>query len=428
VAAHNLVVVTSRIPGVEDRDGLFELSRALRDEAMWLGWSGAEGRGAPALVLDGSRATFDVPAPWRDHTHTELCNRVLWPLFHGFRSRVSVRSADWHGYDYQLLLAARELRRHGYRGRIGLFLHTPFPSLDLFATLPWGAELLEAVLAFDLVGFQTQQWAENFLSCVRASCRAPVAGAVVRHARGVTQVDVFPVSIDRAAFLLHREPGSEAQRLRDKIGDRGVVLAVDRLDHAMGIAERLHAFERLLERFPAWCGKVVLIQLAVAGQPDADDRELRRAIETLVGRINGRFGEADWTPIRYLCRAYDHDVLVDLYRLADVALATPLRDGMGLLAKEFVAAQDPLRPGVLVLSRFAGAAEEMYAALLTNPFYTEGFAADIDFALRMPSDDRIRRQHLLLEVLRRGGDPAAWAQRFLERLRSPAESMACRSA
>jgi trehalose 6-phosphate synthase len=197
------------------------------------------------------------------------------------------------------------------------------------------------------------------------------------------------------------------------------VLGVDRLDYAKGILERLAAYERFLERYPQWQRKVVLVQVCPVSRLDIPDYvDLRHRMERLVGRINGRFGEADWVPVCYLARSYSRAALVQLYRLADVALVTPLRDGMNLVAKEFVAAQDPDHPGVLVLSKFAGAAEQMSAALLTNPFHCEGLAADIDRALQMPPDERRQRQHSLRRVLAEAGTPATWAQGMLGQLRA----------
>jgi trehalose 6-phosphate synthase len=192
---------------------------------------------------------------------------------------------------------------------------------------------------------------------------------------------------------------------------------VDRLDYSKGIPERLDAYERMLERFPEWRRRVAFLQISVPSRAEIPDyAELRQRVEQLVGRINGRFGDTDWVPVRYLYRSYDQSVLAQLYRLADVALVTPLRDGMNLVAKEFVAAQEPARPGVLVLSQYAGAAETLASALITNPFHPEGLAADIDHALRMPPTERLHRHRSLLAALDREGDAKTWANRFLDRL------------
>jgi trehalose 6-phosphate synthase len=206
--------------------------------------------------------------------------------------------------------------------------------------------------------------------------------------------------------------------LRAALGTRRMVLGVDRLDYAKGIPERLLAFERLLEVAPAWRRQVSLVQVSVPSRSDVPEyAELRGRVENLVGRINGRFGEADWVPVRYLYRSYDRRVLTQLYRLADVALVTPLRDGLNLVAKEFVLAQSSEDPGVLVLSRFAGAADELRDAILTNPYHPDGLACDLDRALRMEPEERVRRHELLCAALA-GKTPERWAATFLDRLHS----------
>jgi trehalose 6-phosphate synthase len=241
---------------------------------------------------------------------------------------------------------------------------------------------------------------------------------VIRYRGGEAHVVVSPNTIDPSAYQGHADI-AEIAGLRDQLASRRVLLGVDRLDYAKGIAERLVGFERLLERYPQWLRKVTLLQVCLTSRLDIPDyAELRHRIESLVGRINGRFGEADWVPVCYLARGYSRDALSQLYRLADVALVTPLRDGMNLVAKEFVAAQDPERPGVLVLSKFAGAAEQMIAALLTNPFHCEGLASDIDRALVMPLEERRQRMTSLRRVLAESGTPATWARGLLEQLRT----------
>ena len=312
-------------------------------------------------------------------------------------------------HDYHLLLAGQSLRRRGFAGRIGLFLHVPFPQVDLFDTLPWANELLVAMLDFDLVGFHTEQWAENFRACARArGCE-----------RFLPEIGVLPIGVDPMTFQV--QTGSidrEIAGLRTMLGDRQMILGVDRLDFAKGIPERLLAFERFLELFPAWRDKVSLVQVSVPSRADVPEyAELRQRVERLVGRINGKFGEADWVPVRYLYRSYDHRVLSQLYRLADVALVTPLRDGLNLVAKEFVIAQDTTDPGVLVLSRFAGAAVELRDAVLTNPYHPDGVAGDIDLALRMSPSER-RRRHDLLSASLANKTPQRWATAFLDQLAS----------
>jgi trehalose 6-phosphate synthase len=231
---------------------------------------------------------------------------------------------------------------------------------------------------------------------------------------------VFPIPIDCTPFAIRAEEAPDVAGLRTSLGSRCLVLGVDRLDYAKGIPERLLGYERFLERGREWHGKVVYVQISLPSRADIPDyAELRYRVETLVGRINGRFGEADWVPVRYLYRAYDPVALAQLYRLADVALVTPLRDGMNLVAKEFVAAQESADPGVLVLSRFAGAAVQLSDAVLTNPYYPDGLAGDIERALQMPLDERRSRHARLLDAIERS-TPAGWARAFLDRLRAAA--------
>jgi len=419
------------------------LEPALRSsDGIWVGWSG-ETRPRPTRLTvhaeeQPARATFDMTPEWRQQFYGGFCNRTLWSLFHGFRSKVQYSDADWDAYvrandtyarhaievaaldaviwvhDYHLLLTAQALRRLGHRGPIGLFLHVPFPSREMLETMPWATELLEAMLDFDLIGFHTDLWAENFYGALRGMRKVSCDPGLVRHGERVTTVRVFPLPIDAAAFAVKTEETAEVAGLREQIGSRRLLLGVDRLDYSKGIPERLDAYERMLDRTPEWRGKVTLVQIAVPSRAELPDYvELRSRIESMVGRINGKYGETDWVPIRYLYRSYDHQVLAQLYRMADVALVTPLRDGMNLVAKEFVAAQDPSHPGVLVLSQYAGAAEELSAALLTNPFHPEGLASDIERALRMPVEERLQRHRSLSAVVTGAGTPATWASEYL---------------
>jgi trehalose 6-phosphate synthase len=315
-------------------------------------------------------------------------------------------------HDYHLLLVARAARERHHGGPIGLFVHVPFPPPDVFDTVPWARELLSAMRDYDLIGFHTEQWADNFRACAALHDRR--AGRTQR----MPQIGVMPIGIDAKAFAAGDEAvDRDIAGLRDVLGPRRMILGVDRLDYSKGIPERLLAFEALLDRYPEWRSQVSLVQISVPSREEVPEyAELRTSVEKLVGRINGRFSEADWVPVRYLYRSYEHAVLAQLYRLADIGVVTPLRDGLNLVAKEFVAAQRAERPGVLVLSRFAGAAAELPQAVLTNPYHPDGLAADLDYALRMPLEER-RRRHALLAAAVAETTPDRWAAVFLGRLR-----------
>ncbi len=441
-----LVVVSNRLPPAPTGDrqqqvgGLVSaLEPALRTyEGIWLGWSGQTREGAPVLAVEEElprRASFDFSHEWREAFYGGFCNRALWPLLHGFPGRVRYVDNDWRIYqdvnktfagyaaelvadggtiwvhDYHLMLVARELRERGYRGATGLFMHVPFPQADVFETMPWSDDVLSALYHFDLLGFHTSQWADNFRSCAASHARR------LGHAPRLPHIAVLPIGIDAASFNgPHLEADPDVAGLIKTLGERRIILGVDRLDYSKGIPERLIAFEHLLDNYPEWRGRVSFVQISVPSREDIPEyKELRQRVELQVGRINGRFGEADWVPVRYLYRSYDHRVLSQLYRAADVGLVTPLRDGLNLVAKEFVAAQDSTRPGVLVLSQFAGAAGELTDAVITNPYHPSGVAADIDFALRMPAEERLRR-HSRLSAVVCATTPASWAAGFLTQL------------
>jgi trehalose 6-phosphate synthase len=284
----------------------------------------------------------------------------------------------------------------------------------VFFLLPWANEILDAMLEFDLVGFHTHAYAENFLHCVAHRSGVQVDGYRASRRGRMTRVAVFPLGISATDLeTTSSTPDNEVLGIKQSLGECQLVLGVDRLDYTKGIPERIDAFGRLLEVHPEWRRRVCLVQVSVPSRAEIDEyAEQKARIENSVGRINGAFGEADWVPIRYLYRSYGRAELNELYRTADVGYVTPLRDGMNLVAKEFVAAQDPMEPGVLLLSRFAGAAEELTDALLTNPWDQEGVVHDLDRALRMPLSERRARHASLLEVVSKRTS-LSWAQDFV---------------
>ncbi len=461
IHTESLLVISNRLPDMRSAEPVDRVRRTnvgglvsalepilAERNGLWLGWSGRvvpdkeepshgiDDEGSPAL------AWFDYKQSWLRDYYNGFCNATLWPLFHSFPNRVVIDEATWKSYvdvhdvfadaarrhagpndtiwvhDYHLLLLARALRARGHRGRIGLFLHVPFPSPDILAMLPWARDLIDGMLDFDLAGFHTPGYVGNFLSCAGSLLGSRCGPDLAEHRGHFTRVGGFPIGIFPESFRETPDPTlvQETEDLTRSLGTAKLVLGVDRLDYTKGIPERLVAFGRLLELFPEWRGKVSLIQISVPSRADVPEyAEQRAEVEGIVGRVNGQFGEAHWVPIRYLYRGYSRPHLSQLYRAARVGYVTPLRDGMNLVAKEYVAAQDPDDPGVLVLSQFAGAAAEMKDAILTNPYWADGMARDLDRALRMPLDERKMRHARSLAIVERT-TAQSWAVSFLEAL------------
>lgn len=417
-------------------------------KGIWLGWNGQFVSGSePGFVMidDETKpalAWIDLPKDWHAKYYNGLANRSLWPLFHSFPGNVRFDEEEWQCYqkvneafaaaaadlvgpdtpiwvhDYHLLLMGSALRNRGHRGPLGLFLHIPFPGADMFSLFPWADRLLGAMLDFDLLGFHTPGYVDNFRQCVGALSPAKVADDVVLHQGRRVRVRDFPLGIIAEDF---GAPGSsemaeEITSVLSPFSRSRKLLGVDRLDYTKGIPERLLAFGRMLELFPEWRSKVSFLQVSVPSREDVPEyMEQRSRVENIVGRINGEYGEAHWVPIRYVYRSYTKEQLSLLYRSADVGCVTPLRDGMNLVAKEYVAAQNSENPGVLVLSQFAGAARELRDALLTNPWYIEGMARDLDRALRMPLEERKSRHAKLLAAVQKS-TALTWAEDFIATL------------
>jgi alpha,alpha-trehalose-phosphate synthase [UDP-forming]/trehalose-phosphatase len=460
----DLLVISNRLPDFRHIEGddevgtarkrnvgglISALEPALRARGgMWLGWSGRTvsntERVESGVIDDGTAqlAWVDYKESWYRHYYGGFCNGTIWPLFHSFPSRVAISDSGWAAYqevheafadvasrlvgrrstiwahDYHLLLFARVMRQRGHTGPMGHFLHIPFPSLDIFSMLPWAAQMMDALLDYDLLGFHTPQHVRNFMECASALLPTKVADDVIQHRGRSTHLAAMPIGIIPETFQEPVEPAvvEEIEGLMRSLGGSKLVLGVDRLDYTKGIPERLIAFGRLLELFPEWRGKVSLVQVSVPSRADVPlYAEQRASIESIVGRINGEFGEAAWVPIRYLYRSYGKQQLSQLYRAACVGYVTPLRDGMNLVAKEYVAAQEPDDPGVLLLSQFAGAAVEMRDAVLTNPYHADGMARDLDRSLRMELGERKARHTRLLASVQRS-NAVTWAEQFLDAL------------
>jgi trehalose 6-phosphate synthase len=425
---------------------------ALRQSGgIWFGWGGKTCHGEPSEPSLERRgevtfATIDIDEADFDGYYNGYCNGSLWPLFHYMLGIFKFERQHQDAYqrvnqtfvrklkpllqpddriwvhDYHLIPLAAELRRAEIEQPIGFFLHVPFPGFDVLRTLPGHRELLRALAQYDVVGFQTVQDCENFLGGLRSAGfggERAADGRIVALERRLL-VGAFPIGIDveeaedEAATSVK---ASAVQRLARDLGERELVIGVDRLDYSKGLPERFRAFETLLERHPASHRQLVFLQIASPTRTGVRAyQDIRHELEQSAGHINGRFAEPDWTPIRYINRGFSRKMLMGYFRVAKIGLVTPVRDGMNLVAKEFVAAQHPEDPGVLVLSRLAGAADEIGSgAVLVNPYDTVGVADAILKAAKMPLAERRERHVSMMQILR-GNDIHAWRKRFLDAL------------
>jgi trehalose 6-phosphate synthase len=431
-----LVIVSNRVPLPSERGpqagGLtVALADALQPGSLWFGWSGRRSgmtTTEPRLHrADGiTYATIDFSEADYRGFYVGFANGALWPLLHFRLGLVNFRREDYEGYrsvnrqfaesltpllrnddliwvhDYHLFPLGEELRRLGVRNRIGFFLHTPFVPPAILHALPRASELVRAMCCYDVVGFHTHIYRQAFLDCVQEilGVRTGADGSFSFAGQRVRAI-VDPIGIDAEGFAktaAHAEHSPEARRLRESLGGRALAIGVDRLDYSKGLVNRFEAFARLLGKYPEHRRQVSFLQIAARSREDSGAyQRLRRELDQLVGDTNGRFSEFDWVPLRYMTRAVRRQTLAGFYRIARLALVTPLRDGMNLVAKEFVAAHDPQDPGVLILSRFAGAAEELTDALIVNPFDADEMADAIHEGLSMPLAERLRRYRALRE-------------------------------
>ncbi|MGE0747956.1 MAG: trehalose-6-phosphate synthase [Rhodospirillales bacterium] len=451
-----LVIVSNRVAVPTERGaragGLaVALREAMRGETLWFGWSGrVTDDGAapgPLEVIESGKRTFavlDLTENDYRRFYIGFANSALWPLLHYRLGLVEFRREDLDGYlevnaafaqelapllrpddhvwvhDYQLIPLGAALRRLGVENRIGFFLHVPFVPATLFAILPRGEDLLRAMCDYDLVGFQTAPDRDNFLDCVaRILGVAHDGGGTFQHDGRTVSARAFPIGIEATAFAGQARRGANsasAHRLRESLSGRTLMIGVDRLDYSKGLPNRFEGYARFLTRFPEHRGKVTYLQVAPRSRSDvAEYRNLRRDLDRMAGSINGRFADPDWNPLRYITRDVPRPTLAGYYREARVGIVTPLRDGMNLVAKEFIAAQDPDDPGVLVLSRFAGAAQELTEALLVNPYDPDEIAEALHAALKMSRDERRRHWHALDEVVR-AGTAKTWCRSFVDAL------------
>ena len=428
------------------------LSAALRKyDGLWFGWSGetVEHWTGEVKIEDRAGVTVglvDLEAQDVDEYYNGYANKTLWPLFHhridltqyersygeGYE-RVNRRFAEvlapliqpddviWI-HDYHMIPLAMYLRRQGLTNRMGFFLHTPWPARQLLVTLPHHRRLVESLFHFDLVGFHTREWCDLFIDYVVTERQGELFGHGGLECFGRRlQTGVFPIGIDVDGFLAARNStlGTRTyDRMAASAAFRSMIVGVDRLDYSKGLEERLLGFEQFLHDNPSMRGEVFLLQVTPISRDDVDSyQDIRARLDAMAGRVNGAFADMDWQPIRYLNRTYRRDQLAGIYRAAKVGLVTPLRDGMNLVAKEYVCAQDPEDPGVLILSRFAGAAEQMGEALLVNPYSREELSDAIHKALTMPLAERIRKWEALMQVVR-DTDVSIWRDAFVKALTS----------
>ena len=451
-----LVVISNRVSipqGGAKAGGLAVALNALmeRQGGLWFGWSGktspdAVSKRTPMLVEHGAvqYATVDLSPEELELYYNRFSNATLWPLLHSLPEQmhfdrrslqayrgVNERFADvllpllrpgdtiWI-HDYHLLALAASLRTRNVLSPIGFFLHTPFPSPDMLGSIPEASIFIRDLLANDLLGFQTANDAENFAaSAQRIAGAARLPGGGLQLGSRTIRVGVFPVEIEPGEFAQMAEASyasADTERLLRSLDGQSLILGVDRMDPTKGLRHRLSGFRRLLETRPDWHRETTFLQIAAESRQDVDAyQDLREDLEREAGSINSSFSEPDWVPLRLMARGGTREAIAGYMRAARICLVTPLRDGMNLVAKEYIAAQDPENPGVLVLSRFAGAARQLGAAILVNPVDPDEIADALDTALRMSRPEREDRWNACWEAIK---DTSAldWGRSFVAAL------------
>jgi trehalose 6-phosphate synthase len=453
----NLVVVSNRVArGKANEPMTGGLAAALlpvveNSGAIWVGSSGRVRDGLqkePLAEIEalgaGALAMLDLPAAHYGGYYEGFANSALWPALHSRSDLIRVTQSDYLSYrevnafmgrallrfnkqdtafwvqDYHFLALGAELRELGVTAPVGFFLHTPWPGHSVIEGVPHHRELVEAMLAYDLIGFQTEGDRDNFLEYVKSNLELAIHGEVVTSQYGRTRAAVFPIGIDAEKFAAAAAKAvthPEVSRLRRSLNGERLAIGVDRLDYSKGLVNRISAFDRMWIDHPHLARSVSLLQIATPSRGGIEAYgKLQCDVARLISDVNGRHGEVDWTPIRYLNKGFSQAVLAGLYRTAQVGVVTPLHDGMNLVAKEYVAAQNPADPGVLVLSKFAGAANELDTALVVNPHDIDGMARTIATALSMPLTERRMRYEAMMQKLR-GHSIQQWFSDFIEALR-----------
>ena len=452
----NLVVVSNRVSrGKANEPMTGGLAAALlpvveKSGAIWVGSSGRVREGAhkePFAEIEalgaGALAMLDLPAAHYGGYYEGFANSALWPALHSRTDLIRTSQDDYFSYrevnafmakallrfqksetafwiqDYHFLALGAELRDLGVKQPIGFFLHTPWPDRAVIGGVPHHRELVEAMLAYNLIGFQTQDDCDNFIDYLSQDLGLDVENRVVTSRYGTSQVKVFPIGIDPQKFAEQAVKAfshPDVSRLRRSLHGEKLAIGVDRLDYSKGLVNRVNAFDRMWTQQPALARAVSLLQIATPSRGAIEAYgNLQSELAKLVSDVNGRHGEVDWTPIRYLNKGFSQTVLAGLYRTAQVGVVTPLHDGMNLVAKEYVAAQNPADPGVLVLSKFAGAANELDTALLVNPHDIDGMARTIATAVSMSLAERRMRWEAMMAKLH-SGTIQQWFTDFVDAL------------
>ena len=452
---NRLVVVSNRVPvaaASSKAGGLAVALRGLMEQrgGLWFGWSGDVAEDGIAHQVTTHEvggvqyATIDLTREEHDRYYTGFSNTTLWPLLHSLLEHMSYERRNLQTYrlvnqrmadqltpllrrtdtvwvhDYHLIPMAAALRSSGFKGPIGFFLHVPFPSPDILSSVPEGGTLVRDLLAADLLGFQTTNDVDNFAAAAaRYAGASRVPGPALLFGGRKIRLGAFPVEIDFDEFRTTAETSwrsPETERLRRSLQGQTLVFGAERMDPTKGLPHRLAGFRRLLETRPVWRRRTTLLQVAASSRTEVESyRALREELERLSGAINSEWSEPDWVPVRLLARGGTREAIAGYMREARVGLVTPLRDGMNLVAKEYVAAQDPQDPGVLILSRFAGAARQLGASLLVNPYDADEMADALDTALNMTRPERQDRWKMLSKAL---GHPSTlgWGRSFVSSL------------
>ncbi|MFM2482680.1 trehalose-6-phosphate synthase [Celerinatantimonas sp. YJH-8] len=412
---------------------------------LWFGWNGRIENRPVSEIREESRGNINfVTIGLRQNEYNNFyrgyANSVLWPLFHQRPDLMTYRHHYRMGYlgvnrkyvdhllpylkpddtiwihDYQLIPMAKMLREAGVSSPIGFFLHTPFPPLDLLRALPDHKDVLTELLNYDLVGFHTLTDERGFHEAIRYSMKGDISPSGLIDCQGhQLQTGVYPIGIetdDIPDLVKTGKHSKEYQQLKLELGDRKLLIGVDRLDYSKGLFHRFKSYEQLLKNYSDFHRRVVYMQVAPTSRGDVKAYgQLAQQIDQAAGHVNGTYADFDWTPLRYLNRGFRRNTILALYNLAHIGFVTPLRDGMNLVAKEFVAAQDPDNPGVLILSKMAGASAELKSAIIVNPYDTEAVANHLATAIQMPLDERKDRWEQMMETLRRN-DIQAWQRNF----------------